>query len=234
MSCFSCGKISAIGEFGDFSINFSYGSRLDGVEATGIICDECVYQKYDRIELVSNNPNDSDIFSIEKISKESDFHGHRIAIGTSGSTYKKRGIRLYESISSSERSDIEASLLNKWPTTDPDLLIKLLRALSESEAGRAKAEAARHEAEMASYDRMRAQAERLSAEDLSRIRARQGLSYLKNEDVGKLLESAEWHDRECWRMSEKIFHLKEKILKYEKQLKAAGIISNDYSELEGD
>lgn len=227
--CFSCGKhLGAQGAGGSFTLDFGYGSRLDTTQGiNGWVCDECVAQKHGRLR-VSNGARNLEYW-LEKnqtplaehedttFVSELDFFGRKRmpwALDNEMRPMSLEGWRRYETITSEERSRIEAWLFNEEPL-DRALVVKLLQALMESEGACADAQAKRWEAEVNASSRARNQAERLSADELARLRVREGKRSLGAEEVQRIWEHAQWNENHFHEQQEKISEQRERIQELE-------------------
>ena len=97
-----------------------------------------------------------------------------------------RGYRDFKTITSEERSQIEASLFTEKPI-DRDLTVKLLQALLESEARASQSSSDAYWSDVNALDRARQQAQSLSAEELAQLRARETKNLTPSE-IGALRE----------------------------------------------
>lgn len=176
-TCFSCGKPHPEVEM---TLSFGYGSKMDTLpDAKGWVCDECVVQKGVRLSVGDGPLLEDEGFSV--IVRNLDHHGRRrlpAVLDREGDPMTLEGVRGSPRITSEERSRIEGWLVHPLrEEVDPDLVAKLLTALSESEARRYTLMSQLRTAEMALTDRARAVARRLTADEYEELLA------LENEDV---------------------------------------------------
>jgi hypothetical protein len=203
--CFSCGKhLGEQGDGGSFTLNFGYGSKLDMTRGiNGWICDECVTQKHGRLR-VSNGAKGLEYWLDQnqiplaehedtKFVLDFDFFGRKQMPGHKYLPREVTGWRDYESIMASERSQVEAALVNNTPL-DPDFVVRLLQSLMESEAARHEANSQRYWAEINALSRARQQAKRLSADELAQIRVREAKKKLSALDITQIWEHMEWNE----------------------------------------
>jgi hypothetical protein len=226
--CLSCGKyMGEQGGGGSFTLDFGYGSSYDDTRGIcGWVCDECVTQKHGRLrvrldrkapyEVVWSNANNVPLAE-HKETKEHvarfDFFGRRRmpwGVDHNGHPYESQGDRQYESLTSDERSRVESWLFQEDEALDRDVIVKLLQGLMESEMRVAQADAKRWEAERNALDRARNQAERLSAEELTRLRSREG-KRLTVMELAQIWETHDWYERRWHKMEDEVSELREKV-----------------------
>lgn len=231
--CFSCGKrLGEHGAGGSFTLNFGYGSRLDLTEnIAGWICDECVAQKHARLRVsrvsaatagiaywsVKNMTALAEDESTKTAIADTDFFGRKTMPWALDERQRPRAVqgwRLYHSITSEERSRVEAWLFDEKPL-DRDVVVKLLQAIMESEAKRAEAEHERWEAEVNATARARNQAERLSADELAQLRVREAKKGLTPEEVRRVWEHALWNEDHFREEKEDILDLRARVKELE-------------------
>lgn len=190
-SCFSCGKHLGDDQQGggSFDLHFGFGSGFDNIRGiNGWVCDECVTQKHSRLR----GPKDCLLTEYEETKlqvSELDFFGKRMLNShpdREGIPQTFTGYRDFKTITSEERSQIEASLFTEKPI-NRDLIVKLLQALMEARAQAAQSSSDAYWSDINALDRARQQAQSLSAEELAQLRARESKDLTPSE-IGALRE----------------------------------------------
>jgi len=207
-TCFSCGKPHPEVEM---TLSFGYGSKMDTLpDAKGWVCDECVVQKGDRLSVGDGPLPEDEKFSMTV--RNLDHHGRRqlpAVLDRDGNPMTLEGVRGSPRITSEERSRIEGWLARPHlEEMDPDLVVQLLAAFSESEARRFAAISKLRTTEMALTDRARAVARRLTSEEYEELLA------LENEEVspaqvGRLREHVSYQARVTSGMRQEVTDLEQ-------------------------
>lgn len=220
-TCFSCGKPHPEVEM---TLSFGWGSKMDLLpDAKGWVCDECVVQKGVRLSIGDVPLPEDEGFSV--IVRNLDHHGRRrlpAVLDREGDPMTLEGVRESPRITSEERSQIEGWLVHPLrEEVDPDLVAKLLTALSESEARRYTLMSQLRTAEMALTDRARAVARRLTADEYEELLA------LENEDVtpaqvGRLREHLAFQAKKATELKEEVDELSQLHEELTSQIAALG------------
>lgn len=208
-------------------LDFGYGSSFDGTfhrafvdeaewksapHIAGWICDECIVQRHARLRVRQRDGNNFSYTpldehpSTKKHVAELDFFGCK-KIPSFGHNYDVHGIRSHEAISSAERARAER-LIADGDVPARTLVGKLLAALHDVEVQYAKLETKYYEERRNAFDRMRQNAELLSAQEVFRLRTREGKE-LNAEEATKLHESVQWYEDRWQHISELWESLKE-------------------------
>ncbi len=213
----------AAGVLPEAAIHFGYGSIFDegpgwnkgkweeAPHVTGWICDECVIQRHERLFVRQHKTDADDQLWDERCTytplaehpqtkgqiENFDFFGRHFV-----PAYKHKigGARGHEAMTALGRADLEAQVFDERAKIDRVLVGRLLSALYHAEARIAKAEHKEREARGMVFNRQRQNAELINAEELQRLRKREG--ELLPEEATKLHESVAWYEKYWEQFSE--------------------------------